>query len=350
MSTESVSQRSQPLPGRPRSTSGPRSTSEDVSSPRRPAGLEAAVVVVRLTVAVAVLFVAFALPGARTAPRDVPIGLAGPAAAAAQVQQGLAAAEPGAFAVTTYPDEAALRGAIRDRAVYGGFVLGPQPVTLVATGGGPVVAQGLTAVGQQLAARSGAQALVDDLAPLPAVDPRGVGLAGAALPISIGGLITALLLVRRFRGRQLVLAGSAAAFSVLSGVTFAVILQYWFGSTSGDLWRIAGGLALGLCAISLTVLGLESLFGLAGVGVGAALVMLVGNPLSGLTSAPEFLPSGWGTLGQLLSPGANATLLRSNAYFGGAGGGRAAVVLLYWVVLGLLLLATARVKGRRTRG
>jgi hypothetical protein len=162
--------------------------------------------------------------------------------------------------------------------------------------------------------------------------------------------VPALLLVPRFRGRPVTRVVSAIAFSALAGVTFAVILQYWFGSTSADLWRVAGGLALGLGAMSLTILGLESLFGLAGFAVGAILVMLVGNPLSGLTSAPEFLPSGWGAFGQLLPPGANATLLRSDAYFGGAGGGRAAVVLACWIALGSVLVAVAAVRGRRTRG
>src|SRR5918911_366988 len=97
----------------------------------------------------------------------------------------------------------------------------------------------------------------------------------------------------------------------------AAILQYWFGSIDGAVVHVGLGLSLGIAAISLLLLGLESLFGIAGYAVGAAVVMLLGNPLSGLTSAPEFLPSGWGALGRLLPPGATGTLLRSNAYFDG---------------------------------
>jgi hypothetical protein len=312
---------------------------------RRPAALEAVGLVVGLTLAVAVVFVAFALPGARTAPRGVPIGLAGPAAAVAQVEHGLAQVQPGAFAVTTYPDDPALRAAIRNRNVYGGFVVGAgAPSVLVATGGGPVVAQALEGIGQQLAARAGGQPRVEDLAPLPSGDPRGLGLAGAALPISIGGLVPALLLVRRFPRRPWLCVACAVAFSLLAGSTLAAILQWWFGSTSTGYWRVALGLSLGLGTINLVILGLASLFGLVGFAVGATLNILVGNPLSGLTSAPEFLPSGWGTLGQLLPPGANATLLRSDAYFEGAGGGRPVLVLICWVVLGLALAAVATVQ------
>ena len=61
--------------------------------------------------------------------------------------------------------------------------------------------------------------------------------------------------------------------------------------------------------------------------MGALLALLLGNPLSGLNSAPELLPRGWGELGQLLPQGANATLLRSTAFFSGAGATTAIVVL-----------------------
>src|SRR3982750_3599276 len=127
-------------------------TMSTASPARRPAAaLEAAGLVAGLVLLVALVFVAFALPGARTAPRDVPIGVTGPAAAVAQVERALERAEPGAFAVSTYSDGSALRQAVRDRAVYGGFVLRAQgSTTVVAAGGGPVVAQVLTGIGQQL--------------------------------------------------------------------------------------------------------------------------------------------------------------------------------------------------------
>jgi hypothetical protein len=316
---------------------------------RRPAALEAAGLVTGLVLLVALVFVAFALPGARTAPRHVPVGVAGPASAVAQVEQALAGAEPGAFDVTAYGDGDALRRAVRGRDVYGGFVLGPQgATTVVASGGGPVVAQALTGIGQQLAARQGAQAAVEDLAPLPAADPRGLGLAGTSLPLAIAGLVPALLLIRRFPGRPVLRVTAALAFAVLAGFALASILQFWFGSIDGALVHVGLGLSLGIGAISLLLLGLESLFGMAGYGLGAAVVMLLGNPLSGLTSAPEFLPSGWGALGRLLPPGAVATVLRSDAYFDGAGANRSVLVLSCWVAFGLVLAAVGALRGRRT--
>jgi hypothetical protein len=89
------------------------------------------------------------------------------------------------------------------------------------------------------------------------------------------------------------------------------------------------------------VLGFGSLFGRTGFGIGAAVAMLLGNPLSGLASAPEMLPRGWSILGQLLPRGANGTLLRSTAYFSGAGATTAIVVLTCWAVAGVVLIFVA---------
>ncbi|WP_234796844.1 mycobacterial-type methylenetetrahydrofolate reductase, partial [Mycolicibacterium porcinum] len=98
----------------------------------------------------------------------------------------------------------------------------------------------------------------------------------------------------------------------------------------------------GLCTQVTSFLGQEALG--VGLGLGAALALLLGNPLSGLTAAPEMLPAGWGQLGQLLPQGATATLLRSTAYFGGAGADLAIIVLSCWVLAGLTLVIIAALR------
>ena len=96
------------------------------------------------------------------------------------------------------------------------------------------------------------------------------------------------------------------------------------------------------------MLGLGSLFGRAGLAIGALLALLLDNPLSGLNSAPEMLPSGWGTLGQWLPQGATATLLRSTAFFDGAGATTAIAVLTCWAVAGTALIVIAAVRQDRS--
>jgi hypothetical protein len=297
-------------------------------------------VVLAMTVVLGTVFVAFALPAVSAEPHRVPIGVAGPAAAADQVRQGLDRAVPEGFEVTGFGSEQALRDAVLDRDSYGGLVLGSQGTKIViATAASPVVAQVITTLGGKLAAGSGAAPQVQDIKPLPADDPRGAGMAAAALPLAIGGLLPAIALTRRFPGRTGTHIAAASAFALVAGIGVTAILKYWFGSVDGDYWPVALGMTLGIAAITFTVLGLESLAGLPGLGIGAALIVLLGNPLSGVATAPEMLPSGWGTFGQFLPPGANGTLLRSTAFFDGAGAAQPVLVLCGWAILGLVLCA-----------
>jgi hypothetical protein len=314
-----------------------------------PAAIRATGIVVALTTALAILAIAFALPAARSKPHDIPIGAAGPQAAGGQVADILEQHAPGAFALTYYPGEAALRDAIRNRDVYGGMSFRPDGRSLlIATGGSPVVAQMLTQIGNGVAQQAGVPLHTEDLAPPTADDPRGAGLAASALPITLAGLLPAValvLLVRREVWTRLV---AAVVFAAGAGVTTAALLRYVFGSIDQNLWGVAAGLTLGLLAAGLSMLGLGSLFGRGGLAVGALLALLLGNPLSGLTSAPEMLPSGWGTLGQWLPQGATATLLRSTAFFDGAGAATAIAALTCWAVTGTALVVIAAVRQGRS--
>jgi hypothetical protein len=304
-------------------------------------------IVLLLTAVLSMIMIAFAWPATRSGVHDVPIAVAGADPAVAEVIRQLDAKRPEAFTVTVVRDTAAAERLIRDREVYGAIdVSGAHPQVIVASAAGPVVAQAL----QQLAlglgqGGEGAAPAVRDLVPLPADDPRGAGLAAGALPLVLGGIMAAGLLSNVLAGIGRRVAG-ALAFAVTGGLALVAILQYWLGSLQGDYWTNSGVVALSIAATALTLLGLESLLGVAGLGLGAALMMLLGNPLSGLASAPEMLPAGWGALGQLLPPGAAGSLLRSTAYFDGAGALPHVLVLAGWAVLGLILVGVAGARQR----
>jgi hypothetical protein len=308
------------------------------------------VVVAVLTAVVAVLLIAFAWPAARSEPRDLPLAVVGPPAAVSQVSDGLERAIPGGFELQTQPDRAAAVRAIEDREVYGAIVLDPQNAeVLTASAGGPAVAQILAQLPARLAAQQpGLTAKVTDVVPVPAEDPRGAGLAAGALPLVLGGILAAGALTQLVRAGVVRIA-AAIGFALAGGLALAAVLQVWLGSLEGDYWLNAAVVALALGATSITLLGLEWLLGTPGLGLGAATMMLLGNPLSGLTSAPEMLPSGWGALGQLLPPGAAGTALRSVAFFDGAGAARPLIVLSGWLLGGLVLCALGAVRGRDRR-
>ena len=215
---------------------------------------------------------------------------------------------------------------------------------LIATGASPTVAQLLSQVGNGIAQHGGVQLKTEDVAPPTTDDPRGAGIAASALPITLAGLLPAIALVLLLRREVWTRLVAVVVFAGLAGVTIAALLRFVLGSIDANFWGVACGLTLGVLASGLSMLGLGSLFGRAGLVAGALIALLLGNPLSGLTSAPELLPSGWGAFGQWLPQGANATLLRSTAFFDGAGATLAIVVLTCWVLAGaaLIVIAAAR--------
>lgn len=317
-----------------------------------PVAVRAIGIVVAVTTLLTLVAIAFALPAARSGPHDVPIGAAGPQAAGGQIAEMLDQKAPGAFAVTYYPSETALREAISNRDVYGGIALpaqaGTEPSILIATGASPMVAQVLSQLGAQFSQQTGTSLRTEDLAPPTTRDPRGAGVAASALPITLAGILPAIALVLALRTEIWTRLTTAIVFSVVAGVIIAALLRYVLGSVEHNFWGVSAGLTLGVAAALLFMLGLGSLFGRAGLAVGAALALLVGNPLSGLASAPELLPAGWGALGQFLPQGATATLLRSTAFFAGAGASTAVLVLMCWALAGAAMIVAAALRQQNT--
>ncbi|WP_051807338.1 hypothetical protein [Streptomyces sp. NRRL F-2664] len=309
--------------------------------------LLAVLVVVPLLAALALW--AFAWPATRTAPRDLPLGVAGPAVAAAPLEQRLAAHE-GAFEIHRYADEAGARAAVQNREVYGAVVVTPQgPRLLTASAASPLVAQLLTQAVAAQAPPAGPPVTVVDVVPAPATDARGAGFGASVLPLALAGVAAgALVCLAGLRGGRAVAAVLGAA--ALVGLTGAALAHSWLGVITGNWWAGAGVLALTVAAVAAGVAGLHALLGTPGIGLGAALIVLLGNPFSGAAGAPQLLPEPAGLIGQWLPPGAGASLLRSVSFFDGAGAARPALVLSLWVVLGVTALVFAGRRGRVPSG
>ena len=296
---------------------------------------------VGIALVIGLVLLAFGLPAVKAEPHQLPIGLVAPPPAAAQITGALGQRAPDAFAVTSYADEAALTEAIRDREVYGGLVVGAgRPLVLTASAGSTAVAQALGALASGLSP-NGAAVEVRDIVPLPAEDPRGVGLAALILPLVLGAIVPAAVL-GALRLRRSVVLTATLAYAVAGGLTFAAVLHGVFGTLDGSYWVESGVLAAIVAASTLALVGLEWVAGRAGLVLGALLLALVGNPLSGATTAPEFLASPWREIGQAMPPGAGAQLVRSVSFFDGAGSTGPWWVLIAWAAAGLLLLALPR--------
>lgn len=312
-----------------------------------PAWRQLAIVVAGLTVLLLGLLSAFALPPLHSGPNDVPLAVAGGSGHGdGDGDQGLAAElDARGLDVTSVVDADAARALVLDRQAYGAILLDPSgrpDELLVATAASNAVATQLRAVAAELAVPA-----VTDVRPFPADDPTGAGLSAGALPLALGGWIAAVVLLMTVRGPARQAAG-AAAFAVVAGLALTALLRFGFGTFDTAYWPTAAAAALGISATAWAILGLRTALGAPGLAVGAVTLILLGNPLSGLNSAPELLPAGWGTLGQLLPPGATGSLLRSVAYFDGAGAGGPLLVLTCWLAGGVALFALGVRRSRRT--
>ncbi|MGW5479430.1 ABC transporter permease [Streptomyces sp. NPDC004008] len=323
-----------------------------------------AIMAVALPLVISLAVMAYAWPAARIAPRNLPVGIVGTSTASQGAVEGLAHSKPGGFDFHFYPDEASARSAIRERDVYGAFVVTPGSVTVLeSTAASPTVAQLLGNTGQQLAAHvskaaadrtassarsarskrgkavtkkpAQIRARVVDVVQTSADDPRGVVFSSAVLPLTICSIMIALVIAMSLRLRPwsrlmaLIVVSGAAALGVY------VVAQGFLGAMPHDHLATWASLALTILAISATTAGVVALVGSAGLGLSAALMVFVGNPFSGSTSAPELLPKAVDDIGQWLPPGAGASLVRGTAYFNGNDSAGHVAVLTLWSVLGL---------------
>ncbi|MGV9455078.1 ABC transporter permease [Streptomyces sp. NPDC003635] len=310
-----------------------------------PSGLKLAVVIAcALAVVQLVVVIAFAWPNARSAPHDVPVVLAGQGQAVAAVEDHMEKAKPGAFDTTVLADEKAAREAILDRDAYAAIVADPAgPKVLVSSAASAAVTAAFTQIAGEIEEQSGKPVAVDDVRAAPEKDPRGAAFASSLLPLVLTGMIGGILIALKVTGLRNRLV-AAATFAVAAGLCTTGVVHGWIGAFDGGYLAEASAVGLIVFAIVVTMAGLGTALGHRGIGLGVITVLLLGNPLSGVSTAPEMLPEPWGALGQLLPPGSGASLLRSTSFFDGAGAAGPLAVLLSWAALGLTLLTVANAR------
>ena len=306
--------------------------------------------VLALSALITVLVTAFAWPTAQVGPHNLPVGITGPAPAVEHIRHSLETVGDSSIDASTYRDRAAAVQAIEDRDIYGAIVVSATgPEILTASAASPAVAQALGAMARELPSASpgapapspGAEPVLTDVVATPDADPHGAVFGLSLIPMVIGGLLTGAALSLLPLGRATRI-GAALAVACITGFTVTAVLQPWLGVLTGNYLAAVAVVATAVAAIALSLIGLFTVLGVPGLGIGAAILIPLGIPLSGAMSAPELLPAGWGTLGALLPPGAAVTALRSTAYFAGAGSAAALITLGCWAAGGLLLAAAPR--------
>lgn len=328
---------------------------------------------------VSLVILAFTWPTKTMEAKNLPVSITGPEVTVSQFEQSLKDRGIETFELKQATSREDAEHQIKQRETYGAIVFteGAAPEVLTAPAANAAATQMLNGVATQLNAQiqhqalaaktqaltqaieaggeQGAQAAAQleqmkaeaekasamtvkttAVVPLSESDSSGSGIAVAAFPLVIGGILGGSFSALRVNGtwRRFV---TATLYAVIGGALTALILNVWFGLIPGDFATLWAAFSATYLATASFIVGVSALSSpLAGLGLGAVITMFIGNPISGATMPSVFLPGAWGAIGQMMVPGASSTLLRSIAYFPEAATSGQWLVLGSWIAFGLL--------------
>ena len=328
---------------------------------------------------VSLVILAFTWPTKTMETKNLPVSIAGPEVTVSQFEQSLKDQGIETFELKQATSREDAENQIKQRETYGAIIFteGAAPEVLTAPAANAAATQMLNGVATQLNAQIQQQALAAKtealtqavqaggeqgaqaaaqleqmkvqaeqasamtvkttaVVPLSESDSSGSGIAIAAFPLVIGGILGGSFSALRVNGTWRRFA-TATLYAVIGGALTALILNVWFGMIPGDfatLWAAFGATYLATASFIVGVSALAS--PMAGLGVGAVVTMFIANPISGASMPSAFLPGAWGQIGQMMVPGASSALLRSIAYFPEAATSGQWLVLGSWMAVGLL--------------
>lgn len=328
---------------------------------------------------VSLVILAFTWPPKTMEAKNLPVSIAGPEVTVSQFEQSLKDQGIETFELKQATSREDAEQQIKQRETYGAIVFteGAAPEVLTAPAANAAATQMLNGVATQLNAQiqhqalaaktqaltqaieaggeQGAQAAAQleqmkaqaeqasamtvkttAVVPLSESDSSGSGIAVAAFPLVIGGILGGSFSALRVNGtwRRFV---TATLYAVIGGALTALILNVWFGLIPGDFATLWAAFSATYMATASFIVGVSALTApIVGLGVGAVITMFIGNPISGASMPSVFLPGAWGAIGQMMVPGASSTLLRSIAYFPEAATSGQWLVLGSWIAFGLL--------------
>jgi len=280
-------------------------------------------------------------------PHDIPVGLVGPAPAVQQISSAFATAAPGAFQFTTYASEQDARAALDNWSVDGVLIVGgASPHLVIAGAAGDGVTGVITGALTNVFKAQGATLTIETVHPFAAGDAHGLILFFVVVATLISTLASQAILFATAKGASLGLRlGFTVAYGALAGMT-AMGTATWISGGYGDgFWAAVGLVVLASIAVGAVIGGLVRLFGVAGIGL-AALLMLLSLVSSGGPVGSQLLPdfyralAPWAIAGQLYSS------LRGALFFNGAALATPIAILSGWLVVGLLLLGIGELATR----
>src|SRR5579875_628686 len=290
--------------------------------------------------AIGVVVLAFVWPAATATPRNLPVGIAGPATQVTSIEHAFAKQDPDPVRFVRVTSRADAVTRIRDRRLVGAVLLGSKPEVLTASAAGSAQSQILRGIGTTLQAEISAQVeqglvaklqqlgtaltkvqqgaaaqvkaaiaaiergeqppaapaapqqssapaatsiptvRITDVVPLSSDDPLGAGLSSASFPIVLGGMLGGVFISLLVAGAERRLV-ALLVYGVAAGAVVVLVLQTWLHVLQGDWLTNAAAFGLAMLATSALVVGCNALLGTPGIAIGAVISILIGNPISG---------------------------------------------------------------------
>jgi hypothetical protein len=274
-------------------------------------------------------------------PHDIPVGVTGPQAVIASITAGFAQAAPGAFSFTTYASDTDARAALERRDVVASLIVGQAgPRLVVAGAAGDAVTGAVTAAFTSAFNAQGTELAVETVHPFPAGDPHGIVLFFLVLATLIASVAVGALSVLPAPGRPWSgQVATVAAYALCAGI-LGVGAAAWLANGLGDgVWMAMGIVGLLALAIGSATVALARVLGVAGVALGAFVVILLDIVSSGGPLGSTFLPDAYRALAPWLPVGPAYDALRGALAYGGQGLAGSAVVLLAWAAAGIGIAA-----------
>ena len=284
-------------------------------------------------------------------PHDIPVGVAGPAPAAAQITGAFNSKAAGTFKFTTYDSEEQARSGLDARDVDAVLVLGAQPKLIVAGAAGDAITGLTTAIFSQAFAAQGTQLAVEVTHPFASGDPHGLVLFFLVLATIVSTFVVhAILLVRGGGARLSTWLGVEGGWAVAAGLA-GVGMAAWIvgGYDISGATAMAGLVALTALATGTVTAGLSRLVGPPGLGLAGLIVVLLNLISSGGPAGQEFLPDAYRALSPWMPAGQLFSAFRGALYFDGQGVAAPVLVLTGWLVVGVVLMLLAEGVRNRAR-
>lgn len=264
-------------------------------------------------------------------PHHLPVAVDGTSQQARSLRTSLNHSIPDGFRVTRVTSDRQARDAIEHRRAYAALVAHGNTRTLLYAGAnGPAVTSLLDIVFGRVA---GGPITTQDVQPAAAGDTRSLSIFYTAFGVVLAGFLFGTLTYQTAPRLALpARLGSLALFGIAAGAAVVLIAKA-FGAVPGPYAALAAVIALMAIAAGGASMTLIRLLGAPGVGVGAVLLVVLGNSTSGGVLPRDFLPGWLHPLSEVLPVGVGVRAVNGLAYFRDDGLITGLAVLLGWIAV-----------------